>query len=123
MGPVEKAIRGFIHEGDILTTPAQGAPFVVGSIDNRGVVLLLGRQRTETRFSWLVLEGTRSEFDHHSWIVIGGRHDVKGNPGTLDGYLKLHIKRNTAAWVASLFEAAGVLEIDRGRPARVRVLA
>jgi hypothetical protein len=55
MGPVEEAIRGFIHEGDVLTTPAQNAPFVVGSIDHRGVVLLFGKQRTKTRFSWSVL--------------------------------------------------------------------
>lgn len=123
MGPVEKAIRGSLHEGDILSTPSQDAPFVVGTIDHRGVVLLFGKQRTKTRFSWSVLEGARTQFGHSSWIVIGGRHDVEGNPGTLDGYLKEYVKRNTAAWVASLLEAAGVIEIDRGSPVRIRVLA
>jgi hypothetical protein len=57
------------------------------------------------------------------WIVIGGRRDVMGNPGTLDGYLKDYMKRDTAGWVAALLESAGVVELERGRPGRMRVRA
>jgi hypothetical protein len=40
--------------------------------------------------------------------------------GSLDDYLKTFLKRTTAGWVAVLLERAGVLTIDRSRPARVK---
>lgn len=42
-------------------------------------------------------------------------------PGTLDGYLKEHVDRLTAGWVAALLEKAGVAVIERSRPAYLRV--
>ena len=122
MGPVELAIRRSIRAGDELKTPAQEKIFVVYAIDENGVVLLFGRKQTSTRFSWVALEGIRTQFLDSGWIVIGGRRDVQGNPGTLDGYVKQVMKRDTAAWIASLLEAAGVVELDRSRPGRMRVI-
>jgi hypothetical protein len=46
---------------------------------------------------------------------------VEGNPGTLDGYLKGCIKRDTAAWVARVLADAGVVQLDLGPPVRVRL--
>lgn len=123
MGPVELAVSTALRENDVLRTPSQGQPFVVDTIDDRGVVLLFGEKRTKTPFSWSTLEGVRVEFMGLGWIPIGGRRDSQGNPGTLDGYLKTAMKRDTAGWVASLLEAAGILEIDRGRPAKIRIKA
>lgn len=40
--------------------------------------------------------------------------------GTLDGYLKGHVNRLTAGWVAALLEKAGIVTIDGSRPARVQ---
>jgi hypothetical protein len=42
-------------------------------------------------------------------------------PGTLDEYLKTYLKRATAGWVAVVLEHAGVVAIDRSRPARVKL--
>ena len=106
----------------MLATPSQGKPFVVESINHRGVVLLFGKKQTKTPFSWSALEGIRTQFGRGNWTVIGGRRDVEGNPGTLDGYLKTYMKRDTAGWIASLLEAAGVVELDRGTPGRFRVV-
>jgi hypothetical protein len=39
--------------------------------------------------------------------------------GTLDGYLKHHVKRLTAGWIAALLEKACVVTIDRTPPAHV----
>jgi hypothetical protein len=36
--------------------------------------------------------------------------------------LKGYMKRATANWVASMFEAAGLVQIDRNRPSRVRAI-
>jgi hypothetical protein len=41
----------------------------------------------------------------------------------LDGYLKSCIKVQVANYVAVILERARVVELDRGRPARVRLLA
>jgi hypothetical protein len=53
MGPIEHAVREQVKAVDRLFTPSQGKPFTVDSIDDAGVVLLLGakRARTPTSFS------------------------------------------------------------------------
>lgn len=38
------------------------------------------------------------------WVKIGGRYEVEGDPGTLDGYLKTVMKRATAGWVPATAE-------------------
>ncbi len=95
---------------------------MVSAIDRHGVVLLLGQLQTPTRLSWDCLEGVISFVAQHGGEVpIGGRHEVEGNPGTLDEHLKGCIKRTTAGWVASMLAQAGVVDIINGRPARVRL--
>lgn len=122
MGPIESAVRRSIRAGESLETPAQKKAFTVDSIDQIGVVLLFGRKQTRTPFTWEALEGIRAEFLHSGWIVIGGRRDVHGEPGTLDGYVKQVVNRDAAGYVASLLEAAGVVELDWARPGHMRVI-
>lgn len=57
MGPVEKAIRKTIQEGEILFTPTQSRPFRIGKISWDGLVLEMGNQRTPTKLTWDCLEG------------------------------------------------------------------
>ena len=122
MGPVEKAIRASVVQGQVMHTPSRNAPFVIDRIDSQGIVLLLGRGEWPTRLTWECLEGVVPFIDSHGGIVdIGGRHDVVGNPGTLDEYLKSCLKTTTAGWVAVVLDTAGVLEIVHSRPGRVRL--
>ena len=58
-----------------------------------------------------------------AWIRVGAVRDVQGTPGTLDGYLKQCIKRQTADYVAVVLEYARLVELDRTIPARVRLLS
>jgi hypothetical protein len=121
-GPVEQAIRAHLNEGQTLHTPTQGKAFSVARIDGDGVVLLLGPKQAWTRFTWECLEEVVPFLQRHSGEVdIGGRRDVAPNPGTLDEHLKGCIGRDTAGWVAAVLEEAGVVEVIRGRPARVRL--
>ncbi len=83
--------------------------------------MLFGKKETPTFISWDVLEGARDHFASSGWVPIGGVFDVNGSPGTLDEYLKRFYKRATAGWVAALLERAGVVEIDRRRPTRMRI--
>ena len=122
MGPVERAVRSAVQPGQVLRTPTRSAPFRVAQIDQDGIVLLLGKGRWATRLSWSCLEGIVPYIREHGGVVdIGGRHQVVGRPGTLDGYLKTCVNRTTAGWVAVVLETAGVVSIERTRPARVRL--
>ncbi len=121
MGPVEQAVRQAVREGDELGTPAQSQPFRVGRISAVGIILELGQERTPTFFEWRCLEGVRSFVSQNGRVRINGSGKSQTIvPGTLDGYLKQYVNRLTAGWVAALLEKAGVLEIERTRPAYVR---
>jgi len=121
-GAVENAVREAVAPGDQLQTPSQGAPFTVQTVDDRGVVLLFGKKETATPISWSVLEGVADFLAGRGWVLIGSVFDAHADDRTLDGYLKSHIKRATAGWVASLLERAKVVQIDRDRPSKVRLL-
>jgi hypothetical protein len=104
-----------------LTTPTKAAPFELARIDEKGIVLLLGAQQAWTSISWTCLEGIPAFLGPGRWVEIGSSYSTTAAPGTLDAYLKDHIKRATAGWVAAVLEAADVVQIDRRRPARVRL--
>lgn len=121
MGPVENAIRRAVREGDILTTPSKPEPFWVGRLNSRGITLELGKQRTPTLFTWQCLEGILPFLNEHGRVRINGSgKSTEIIPGTLDGYLKQQVNRVTAGWVAALMERAGLVNIERTRPAFVR---
>jgi hypothetical protein len=118
---VELAVRTAVKQGDVLPTPTGRAEFIVGSVDVQGVTLLFGPKRTPTFFSWLVLEGVQDYLEGRGWVSIGANRDVGGKAGTLDWYLKQHVARQTANYVAVLLVRSKVLELDAMRPARVRL--
>ena len=122
-GPAQTAIRHHVHSGQRLHTPSRSAPFVVGRIDAAGVTLLLGQQKTATPLAWDCWEGVIQFLSGKGWVEIGGRYSVDADPRTLDGFLKGYIKRATAGWVAAVLEAAGLVEIDGGHPAKVRSIS
>lgn len=121
-GPIERAVRAAVPAGTVLATPAQAAPFTVSIIDDRGLVLLLGAKEARTRFSWEAIEGVGTLLATGGWLPIGSAYSTDATAGTLDAYLKKHMHRATAPWIAALLEAAGVAEIDRTRPARIRLV-
>lgn len=120
-GPVERAVRSSVEEGARLPTPAGRAEFVVDRLDSRGATLLFGPRRTPTFFSWACLEGIVDYLQGRNWTPVGANRDVRGNPNTLDWYLKQHVARQTANYVAVLLNRAGVLDLETKRPARVRL--
>ncbi|GAB3077528.1 hypothetical protein GCM10027053_47490 [Intrasporangium mesophilum] len=46
---------------------------------------------------------------------------MPGNPETLDGYLKKHVARQTANYVAVLLARANVVDLSTERPGHVRL--
>jgi hypothetical protein len=55
------------------------------------------------------------------WVPIGSAYATDSFPGTLDAHLKRFVTRAAGGWVAVVLERAGVIEIDRSPPARVRL--
>ncbi len=85
------------------------------------LILLLGPKQTRTAFSWACLEGAAEFLRGRGWIRVGANRDVNGDPTALDGYLKGCVRRQTADYVAVVLEHAGLVELNRERPARVRL--
>ena len=85
------------------------------------IVLLLGEKEARTPIAWQALEEVPSLLQGRSWVPIGGTYSTEAVPGTLDGHLKGYLARATGGWVAVVLETAGVIEIDRSQPARVRL--
>jgi hypothetical protein len=123
MGPAETAIRRAVCEGDRLATPTYSEPFWVGRISTEGIILELGKRRTPSFFTWDCLEGALLFLEKQRRVRINGSgKSTRIVPGTLDGYLKGHINRVTAGWVAVLLEKSGVAIIERSHPAFVRTV-
>jgi hypothetical protein len=121
VGPVQLAIRNAVRTGTVLTTPSQGKPFWLGTMSAAGIAIELGAKRTPTFFTWECLEGVVPYLRQEGCVRINGSGKSQEIvAGTLDGYLKQHVNRLTAGWIAALLEKAGVVEIDRSPPACVR---
>ncbi len=85
------------------------------------MVLLLGAKEAWTPIPWAALEGVPELLRGLGWVQVGGVFDVQGPEGTFDAYLKGFPQRVTAGWVAVVLERAGVVDLDRSRPARVQL--
>lgn len=119
--PVQSAIRIHVSPGLRMPTPTGRATFIVHDLNREGIILLFGPKRTPTRLTWDCLEGIPEFLRNRGWMRVGANRDVNGNPGTLDAYLKRCLKRQTADYVAVVLERAGIVELDRERPARIRL--
>ncbi len=85
------------------------------------MVPLLSQKRAWTPLSWECMEGVPAFLRNRGSVRVGANRDIRGNPGTLDGYLKNCLKRQTAEYVAVVLERADVVELDRDTPAHVRL--
>jgi hypothetical protein len=85
-------------------------------------VLLLGTKEAWTPLSWQVMEGIPDFLRGRGWVAVGSLHSTESQLCSLDEYMKSFLKRATAGWVAVVLEKAGVLTMDRSRPARGQVL-
>ena len=118
-GRVESAIRGSVSPGELLATPTGRGRFKVARYTSEGLVLLLGAKEAWTPLPWQAMEGVPDFLRGRGWVAIGSLYSTDSQPGSMDEYMKSFLKRATAGWVAVVLERAGVLVINRSRPARV----
>jgi hypothetical protein len=120
-GRVESAVRRSVSPGELLATPTGRGGFTIARYTSEGLVLLLGTKEAWTPLPWRAIEGVPDFLRGRGWVVIGSLYATDSQPGSLDEYLKSFLKRATAGWVAVVLERAGILMIDRSRPARVKL--
>jgi hypothetical protein len=120
-GRVENAVRERVSPGDPLVTPTGRGRFKVARYTTEGLVLLLGAKEAWTPLPWRAMEGVPDFLRGRGWVAVGSLYSTDSQPGSLDEYLKSFLKRATAGWVAVVLERAGILVIDRSRPARVQL--
>jgi hypothetical protein len=122
VGPVERAIRATFSPPVTLETLARRKPFTLAAIDDEGIALLLGETESGARVSWECLEGVPSFLHQHpGWIRAGGSHAATGQPGTLDEHFKHDLPTHVANYVTRVLLDAGVVEVARGLPVRLRL--
>jgi hypothetical protein len=121
-GLAQKAVRASITAGTSLPTPTERATFILAEYKQEGMILLLGPKRTATFLTWDCLEGVIGCLRGRGWVRIGANRDVNGDPGTFDAYLKRHINRQVADYVAVVLERARLVELNRERPASLRLM-
>lgn len=109
--------------GAPLQTPTGRGTFSVARYTSEGLVLLLGAKEAWTPLPWTALEEIPDFLRGRSWVRIGSTYSMDAIEGTLDAHLKRFLARATGGWVAVVLERAGVLEIDRSPPARIKLAA
>jgi hypothetical protein len=118
---VEAALRASVQPGEQLRTPTARGGFTVARYTSDGVALLLGAKEAWTPLPWRALEEIPDLLRGQGWTAIGGTYSMDSTPGTLDNHLKRYLARATAGWVAVLLERAGIVTLDRSRPARIKL--
>ncbi len=120
-GPVEAAIRRAVVPGEQLHTPSRRGQFSIGCYTVQGPALLLGQTQTPVHLPWRALEQIPDLLRGRDWVLIGSTYSASGMPHSLDEHLRPFTHTATAGWVAVVLEKAGIITIDRQRPARVRL--
>jgi hypothetical protein len=120
-GRVEVAVREAVSPGDRMSTPSGRGQFSVARYTGDGLVLFLGEKEAWTPLPWQALEQVPDLLRGRGWVLIGSVYSTGSVPGSLDEHLKKFLKRATAGWVAVVLEKAGVVTVDRARPARIRL--
>ena len=120
-GSTEARVRATVHAGQHLLTPTGRARFEIGDIDRGGIVLLFGAGRWRTPVPWELLEEAVRSLSGRGWVLVGAQHRTDSAPGSLESIVKPALRRSAANYIAALLEYAGVCELDRRPPMRVRL--
>jgi len=120
---VMKVLQQKLVAGMKLVTPIRGKEFLIESISNNEVMLIIG-SKWRTPISANCLNGIPHFLKGKGWVEIGAIHDYASKPGTLEDYINNSKpkRRSTGNYVASVLEYAGIVKIDRKLPSKVRLI-
>jgi len=105
----------------IIKTPSGSSEFKINHKDSFGVVILVGKKGNRMTLPSSVFDDAPNFLRGKDWIEIGARHDV-ADVETFEEYVQSHTHgQSGASYVAPILEEIGIVEIDRKRPARIRL--
>ena len=101
-----------------LATPSGRAQFKITHVNSEKVIIATGKKDTQMKIPASALEEKPGFLRGKGWARIGVIHEIS-NEASLDSFLKRFTHGTSmASYVAPLLEFA---EIDRSRPARIRL--
>ncbi len=120
MSVMVEITRKIIRFPFILET-SSGKQFKVIHIDGEKVLIETGKKPSTLKIPASAVEEAPNFLRGKGWIRIGAIHEISDAP-SLDTFLK-RFSRGTslASYVAPLLELAEIAEIDRNRPAKIRL--
>ncbi|MEM2915631.1 MAG: hypothetical protein QXH91_09595 [Candidatus Bathyarchaeia archaeon] len=120
MRVIERVVKA-IRPGASFITPSGRSKFVVERVDYDGIKLRVG-QGWPISIKTECLQGIPSFLKGKGWVRIGATH---GQPpeGSLDEYLqKFTYGVSAASDVVPILEKIGIVEVNRKRPYRIRLI-
>ena len=110
-----------LKEGLVLETPSGRAKFIIQRLNGEGVEITVGAGLPILlpRNLW---DSLASFLEGKGWVRIGSIHG-KAEKGTLDYFVQQFTNgRSAASYIAPILEKAGLVEISRSQPSRLRYL-
>lgn len=106
----------------ILTTPSGRATFELYHIDGEKSIMKTSGG-TCIKLPSSCFEDAPGFLRGRGWVKIGASHKTpRSTNETFDDFLKSHCYGvSVASYVAAILEEAGMVEIDRSRPAKIRL--
>ena len=102
---------------------SSGKQFKVIHIDGEKVLIETGKKPSTLKIPASSLEEAPDFLKGKGWVRIGAVHEISDDL-SLDTFLKRFCHGTSlASYVAPLLELAEIAEIDRDRPARIRLKA
>ena len=103
-----------------MKTPSN-SPFKVTHTDSEKILIETGKKPSVLKIPASTLEEAPDFLRGKGWIRIGAVHEIS-NELSLDTFLKRFTHGTSmASYVAPLLELADIAEIDRSRPAKIRL--
>ena len=107
--------------GTVMRTPSARSDFVFQHVDPEKILLLIGKNKKPFKIPAPLFDSVLDFFGGKDWIRIGAIHG-KPNKGTFDEYVQGYTSGTSgASYIAAILEKAGIAEINRKRPARIRL--
>ena len=112
-----------LSSGSVLTTPSGRSTFRIEEVNARGVMIRVG-----SIHAWPIYipaecwEGIPNFLRKREWIMIGATHG-KPPQDSLDEYLQQFTHGTSAAsYVAPILEKIGLVQLNRRKPSRIRLI-
>ena len=114
-------IASKIPRGSILKTPSGRAEFEIYHIDGERIMIRVPVTNTIIKIPAACFEESSIFLRGKGWIRIGAVHGAACR-GSFDEFVQRFTSETSAAsYVAPILEKAGIVKIDRKRPARIKL--